>query len=74
MPEDEIEIPDLMGMTALAANRLIINSHLNIKIEGATNYANSNGAVVVAQSPEAGTMVPRGTIVTVEFRHMDGTD
>ncbi len=74
LPEDEIEIPDLMGMTALAANRLIINSHLNIKIEGATNYANSNGAVVVAQSPEAGTMVPRGTIVTVEFRHMDGTD
>ena len=73
-PEDEIEVPDLMGVTALAANRTIINSSLNIKIEGATNYAESTGAVVVAQSPEAGTMVPRGTIITVEFRHMDGTD
>ena len=73
VPEDEIEIPDLMGMTALAANRLIINQSLNIKIEGTSNY-DSTGAVVVAQSPEAGTMVPRGTIVTVEFRHMDGTD
>lgn len=74
MPEDNIEVPDLMGMTALSANRLVINSRLNIKIEGATNYANSTGAVVVAQSPEAGTMVTKGTIITVEFRHMDGTD
>lgn len=74
VPEDNIEVPDLMGMTALAANRLVINSSLNIKIEGATNYANSTGAVVVAQSPEAGTMVTKGTIITVEFRHMDGTD
>lgn len=73
-PEDNIEVPDLMGMTALAANRLVINSSLNIKIEGATNYANSTGAVVVAQSPAAGTMVTKGTIITVEFRHMDGTD
>lgn len=74
MPEDNIAVPDVMNMSASAANKLIINSKLNIKIEGATNYNDSEGAVVVAQSPEAGTMVTKGTIVTVEFRHMDGTD
>ena len=53
---------------------MIVNSKLNINIEGTTNYENGTGAVVVSQSPEAGTVVPKGTLVTVEFRYLDGTD
>ncbi len=69
-----VTVPDVMGQTAAACNKTIINSKLNIKIQGATNYNIGAGAQVVSQSPEAGTLVPPGTIVTVEFRYLDGTD
>lgn len=71
---DTVTVPDVMGQNATMCNRLIINSKLNIKVEGATNYDVGGGAVVIAQSPAAGTQVAPGTIVTVEFRYMDGTD
>jgi len=73
-PKNTVEVPDVSGKLAVAANRLIINAGLNIKIEGAVNYDTGSGAVVIAQNPPAGEMVPKGTVVTVEFLHMDGTD
>lgn len=73
-PSDTITVPDVMGQNATMTNRAIINADLNIKVVGATNYDVGGGAVVIAQTPEAGTQVPPGTIVTVEFRYMDGTD
>ena len=74
VPENNITVPDLMGKTAVVANSVVINSGLNIRITGTTNYENGAGAVVVSQSPAAGEVVSRGTIVTVEFRYLDGTD
>lgn len=71
---NDIVVPDVMGQTAAACNKTIVNSKLNIKIQGATNYNIGAGAQVVSQSPEAGELVPPGTIVTVEFRYLDGTD
>ena len=71
---DNVTVPDVMGKSATIANMMIVNSKLNINIEGTTNYENGTGAVVVSQSPEAGTVVPKGTLVTVEFRYLDGTD
>lgn len=73
-PANTVEVPSVMGETAAACNKTLINAKLNIKIEGATNYNVGAGAQVISQTPEAGTMVPPGTIVTVEFRYMDGTD
>jgi len=73
-PSDTVEVPDVMGMTATNCNKMLTNSKLNIKIQGAMNYNVGAGAVVIRQSPEAGTLVPPGTIITVEFRYMDGTD
>lgn len=73
-PSDTVAVPDVIGQTANNCNKLIINSRLNIKIEGATNYNVGSGAQVISQSPAAGTMVAPGTIVTVEFRYLDGTD
>lgn len=71
---DMVTVPDLVGKSATVANLMVVNSKLNINITGTTNYENGVGAVAVSQSPEAGTEVPKGTIVTVEFRYMDGTD
>ncbi len=73
-PKDTVKVPDVMGKTAVVANSVIINSGLNIRITGTTNYENGAGAVVVSQSPAAGEVVTPGTIVTVEFRYLDGTD
>lgn len=71
---DTVSVPDVIGKSATVANLMIVNSKLNINITGTTNYENGVGAVVVSQSPAAGDVVPKGTVVTVEFRYVDGTD
>lgn len=62
----DITVPDLVGKTAEAANRILINAGLNISISGASN---GSSAVVNSQSPPAGTVVSKGTLVTIEMRH-----
>ncbi|MBQ8509170.1 MAG: PASTA domain-containing protein [Clostridia bacterium] len=75
LPEtDTVTVPDVMGKTATACNKAIVNAKLNIKVEGSVNVDGGSGALVISQSPAAGTEVPRGTVVTVEFRHTDMTD
>ncbi|MBQ3126509.1 MAG: PASTA domain-containing protein, partial [Clostridia bacterium] len=73
-PKDSVTVPNVMGRSASAANKLLIDAGLNVRIEGTQNYQSGVGAVVVAQSPAADTVVTPGTIVTVEFRYLDGTD
>jgi stage V sporulation protein D (sporulation-specific penicillin-binding protein) len=73
-PSDTVTVPDVIGKNASTTNRLIVNAKLNIRIEGAQNYNEGSGAVVVSQSPAAGTVVTPGTIVTVELMHLDSTD
>lgn len=72
--DNNVIVPDVMGKSATVANLMITNSKLNINITGTTNYETGVGAVVVSQSPAAGEKVPKGTLVTVEFRYLDGTD
>lgn len=62
----EITVPNLIGKTAEAANRMIINSGLNISIAGASN---GSTATVASQTPEPGTLVSKGTLVTIEMMH-----
>ena len=45
---------------------MIINSGLNISISGASN---GNTATVASQTPEPGTLVSKGTLVTIEMIH-----
>ena len=73
-PEDEVTVPDVIGMNAVAANALIVSRGLNIKIEGTKNYVSGTGAVVIEQSIPAGEKVPRGTVLTVTFRYLDEDD
>ena len=66
VPPSDIIVPNLIGKTADAANRMIINAGLNISISGASN---GNTATVASQTPEPGTLVPKGTLVTIEMMH-----
>jgi methionine-rich copper-binding protein CopC len=69
-----VKVPDLTGMTAVAANGTLANLGLNIKISGTKNYTSGKGAVVIEQTPAAGTEVYEGSVVDVTFRHLDATD
>lgn len=69
-----VTVPDLTGKTAVAANELLANRNLNIRIEGTNNYMSGSGAVAIAQSPAAGEKVEAGTVITVTFRNRDAED
>ncbi len=69
-----VKVPNLAGMTAVAANGTLVNMGLNIKISGTKNYNSGTGAVVVEQYPAAGTEVEEGSVVDVTFRYLDGSD
>lgn len=73
-PDNSVAVPDLVGMSAYEANRLIINSRLNICIEGADNYMIGSGATVIEQSLPPNTMVSEGTVITVRFRYLDESE
>jgi len=75
-PEEytHITVPDVVGMVATFANTTLTNKGFNIRIEGAMNFEEGVGARVVSQYPAAGTLLPKGSVVTVQFRHTDGTD
>lgn len=66
IPTANITVPDLVGKTAEAANRIAVNAGLNVSISGATN---GSTATVASQSPLAGEIVPKGTIVTIDMIH-----
>ena len=72
--ENTLNVPDVIGMSALSANRYLINNGLNIRIEGTQSYTSAAGAVAVSQTPAAGEMVAPGTVVTVSFRYLNETD
>lgn len=71
-PKNTVTVPNVVGKTAEAANRLIINENLNIRIEGAANFTSGDGATVISQFPAAGEVVPEGTVIVLTFRHLTG--
>ena len=75
-PAEMITVPDLVGKTSVAANQILVNLGLNIKIDGVNNpyVSKENVPQVVSQSIAPGTQVAAGTVVTVEFRYMDGDE
>ena len=69
--ENTVTVPNLIGKGAFAANQMLINAKLNIRIEGTDNYMSGAGAIVIEQSIPAGTKVSEGTVVTITFRYLD---
>lgn len=62
---ETVTVPDVLDKSGLVANKMISNAGLNIKVTG-VEIDNVN-AIAAKQTPEAGTEVPRGTIVTIDF-------
>ena len=69
--EKNAVVPNILGMTAAQANKELANAGFNIHLEGALN---GSGAIVMSQSLEAGTIAPKGTVITVEIQHTNFTD
>ena len=74
VPNQYVTVPDLSQMKASTANQTIINAGLNPVITGATNNVSDATAIVVGQSPEAGSSVLYGSTVTVTMRFIGDTD
>jgi stage V sporulation protein D (sporulation-specific penicillin-binding protein) len=73
-PTLTVTVPDVTGMSAAAANQVLIDAGLNIRILGTKNYLSGTGATVISQSVAAGEVVPLGTVVEVTFRYLDDKD
>ena len=64
-----VTVPNVVGLSGQQANRTILNAGLNISVSGVE--IDSAGCIAARQSPEAGTEVEIGTVVTVEFINKD---
>ena len=69
--EKTATVPSVIGKTAAQANKALADAGFNIHLEGALGSA---GAVAISQSLAGGTVAPKGTVITVEFRHMGTAD
>lgn len=63
-----VVVPDVSMMNAYDCNFTLTNSGLNFKITGPGKNGKDSIALAVRQEPAAGTEVPLGSIVSVEFR------
>ena len=63
-------MPNVIGMTASAANVALTNAGLNLK-QVNENNSERGTATVNEQTPEAGTMVEKGSVVSVQFSYSD---
>jgi len=70
VPADSVQVPDLVGMSAYNANTTAVSAGLNVIFTGYTNGT----ATVIGQSLPGGSWVPRGTIIEIELRYLDGVD
>jgi len=64
-----VTVPNIVGMTVTDANRAIVNAGLNVRVRGLV--AGQGRVAASSQFPAAGTVIDAGTIVTIEFRHLD---
>ncbi|MBE6856584.1 MAG: peptidoglycan glycosyltransferase [Ruminococcus sp.] len=66
------EVPDLIGVSAQAANESIAYRQLNFVATGASTERSD--ARVHSQSIKAGTQVPKGTVIELEFIVYENSD
>ena len=65
-PDDQVEVPDLKGMTPTAAKVALEEKGLFMRAAGAVDYTDSTISAVT-QSVDMGTMVSPGTVIDVRF-------
>jgi len=74
-PEEKttVTVPNIVGQTPQNAMQTLVNYSLNIKMEGA--YRDGvDGTVATRQNPEAGSEVAPGTLISVDFHHLNNSD
>ncbi len=69
--EETATVPNLVGLTMTQANAVLTNRGLNIKFVGGTTQ--QTGTVVATQSHLEGTVLPKGTIISVTCIKNDET-
>jgi len=69
--EKSVTVPNVVGMTASLANEKMVNAGLNVEIVSGT-LSDFQGATTFKQSIAPGEKVLPGTVVTLEFRHLEG--
>ena len=65
MPTDEVEVPNLTGMTVAQASTTL--SQLGLYLQAKGTDSNAWYGLVTKQDIDAGTKVPRGTMIAVTF-------
>ncbi len=67
-PTDNCMVPDLTDFSLSGAKNELESEGLNIRVNGNAK----SGSVVFQQSPAAGTLVPKGTVITVKLKSYSG--
>ena len=68
----KVKVPNLVGESLYNVNKIISESNLNLKISGKDLIGDD--IISHSQSTPAGTEVPIGTVITVNFIHKSNTD
>ncbi len=69
----EKEVPDVVGDSVSLAVAKLLAAGFNVNIQGSVNYDAGTGAVIVSQSG-IGETLKKGTVITIECRHLDVDD
>ncbi len=62
----EAVVPNVVGLTASAANKALVDAGFNVAIEGARDYQKSD-KTVISQSLAAGSLAAKGSVVILRF-------
>lgn len=65
-PDTPCTVPNVAGKSASEANKALTNAGLIMRASGATTSSSGN-VHAITQDVSAGTQVPAGTVVTVQF-------
>ena len=66
-PTEAIEVPDLTGMTPDGCREMLEEYGLYLKQKGVASSQITGDTTASKQTPEAGTKVNIGAVITVEF-------
>ena len=69
-PSKNITVPNLVDYSVAGASNHILDSGLNVRVVGNSNTGSD--ALVISQSPEAGTVVSEGTVITIRTNSSSG--
>ena len=67
-------VPNVIGKNAEDANKILLNSGFNIKIDGGGSFKYGQEAVVVSQEYAEGTHLPKGSVITIKILFTDDKD